>query len=339
MNRLHQLLPNQNFTYNELPSLIPILDALSKVKKLPENWWSLEIEKIKEKEELFNKAINLSKEFQEKIALYHQFSDLPFKETTELLSAINKSFKTWINRLTIPFFKWKTKIKPRLKAKIKLRYKDILNYYNTAERLSIIEAWFNDRSTEICEETSNQEILDSHVLEETANQFKVAFFMRNTLPEYNWESSAITFLNPEISNASAAFVSTMSGGDHTIREAAGRINSYWTDGFIYGSNPLEVPVIKFAPRANEVLNNFDKLREWILLQRAIKHCENLELKAFLKATIHIDTHLLSVVFEKRFYTLWINAVINKSGCLMEFSNLGRHELIEKFRVLDERIRK
>ena len=136
VKRLKKLLPIQSFTYEDLSALTPALDAISRVTKLPENWWSDDTAKITKKEKFFSEASSLAKEYKGKELQYSQFSTLPFKETAELLSDVDGAFKQWKNRISISYFRWQRKVKQKLQPNVKGGFRNFQNYYQITKRLS-----------------------------------------------------------------------------------------------------------------------------------------------------------------------------------------------------------
>lgn len=339
VDKLNQLLPEKGLNLEELLAIVPALDKVSKIKKFPEKWWSADIEELKNKRSLFIEAYSLSGEFHEKNILYKQFSDLSFKETINLLSEINNSFKTWTSRISISYFRWKKNIGNKLKQNIKINIGSIVKFHDTAKRLLEIEQWFKKNELAIREELSLQQIINTEAIRDVITQCETAILLKESLPNYNWKKSKIVFLDPEISNTSAAVVSTLNDESNLITEAIQRINDLWPSGFVDGVHVNRATLINTVNRATEILENSDKIRDWVLLQRSIKHCENLGLGLFIESSDGIGASLLPAVFEKRFLFLWISAAINKDDKIAEFSSLKQQELIEKFRILDEKIRR
>jgi len=338
IKRLKKLLPSQDFTLENLFSLTPALDAISRTKKLPESWWNTDITLIKETEKLLNEASWLAKEFNEKEVIYHQFSSLSFKETQKLLSEIKSTFNSWRNRFTISYFKWQRNVKHQLKEKTRGGYKNFLNYYEIAKRLAFVEDWFEQKKPILSQEIPSQSLRDPIAFNKAAEACKTAILLLEALPNYSWENSKVTFIEPEISNAAAAFVSILNSRIKLINETSKRIDGWWPDGFTGKISVNKIPISQFNIRANEVLININKMRDWVLLQKAIKHCKDLELLDFIDIE-DVSASLFPSIFEKRFLRLWIDALINKNPCLAEFSGLGQQQLITKFRILDERIRR
>jgi superfamily I DNA and/or RNA helicase/very-short-patch-repair endonuclease len=339
VDRLELILPEKGLNLEELLALVPALDAVSKIKKLPEKWWSMDVLEIEAKEGIFKEAFFFAKEFQEKNALYSQFSNLTFKETANLLSEINISFRSWTNRLTVSYLKWKKDVKNKLNKNIKLSSASIKSYCETAKRLVEIKKWFEQKEAILREEILTQQIIDVGAISEVIGQCEAAILLRKSLPNYSWKKSKIVFLDQEISNASAALVSTINEKESDISFAGKRVSDLWPNGFVGEVNVLQAPLEKFIFRAKEILENLNKIRDWVLLQRSIKHCEDLGIGSFIDSAKDIKASLLPSVFEKRFLFLWVNGAIDKNKYIAEFSSIRQQELIEKFKILDNKIRR
>jgi very-short-patch-repair endonuclease len=335
--RLKKLLPKQSFSMESVIALAPVFDAVSKIKRLPKNWWTLSVAEIKEKENLFKEASLLSKEFNEKYASFRNICELPHGEIVGLLQEADVSFKTWPTRMKISYFQWKGKLKKKFKEQTKLRYSDIQNYWALVKRLLEIEEWFGKNKPALSVEVLTEPVTNAQAFEDVAVQCGVALLIKNKFSDYDWTNSKITELDPDIANASAALASTIADMSQSVSSAIERIDGMWAFGFVDEMKISQTPMKKFVSRAQEILANLDKFREWVTLQRAIESCEKIGLSGFLEFK-NIDASLLPSIFEKRFFTLWIDEAINKKPILSEFSSLKQQELIEKLRMLDQRIR-
>jgi superfamily I DNA and/or RNA helicase/very-short-patch-repair endonuclease len=337
--KIKKILPKQDFSFEELFNLVPILDIVSKIKKLPEKWWSLEVNVIQDKEKLFGEASLLAKELREKKELFKTFCSLSPSETISLLKEADISFKPWSKRITITYYKWKKDIKARLNKNIKLGYREISNCLSLSKRLFEIEKWFEKNIATLSQEVLPEKMFNVEILQEVSKQCNSAIVIRNSSLDYDWKNSKITNLDTELINTAAGLSSTIQEVSQPIKEASERMDLLWPDGFVEGCKTLKITNTKFAQRADELLENIGKLKEWVILQRAIMHAENIGLQPFIDNIKNNETVLLPLIFKKRFLKLWINTAIDKSKILSEFSAMKQQELIEKLRILDERIRR
>ena len=338
LKRLHKLLPVQNFSFESLRAIIPALDALSKINKLPEKWWKLEIDEIEKKKALFVESASLAKEFNEKKKTYYNFSEISFRETLDILEDVEKKFKSIFSRISVTYLKWRKSVKNKLRPGIKLSFGDLKNYYSLTNRLLKLEDWFNERKLILSEEVSVGNITDPVALQEAVDQCGAAILIRSS--SYKWDGSEVTVLDPEMTNGAATLVSSFNDVDNSVLEAGKRIDVLWPKGFSIDNNTsANIPFEMFGKRSQEILSNLDKLREWTLLQQSIKRCEDLGLGEFINSFENKQTSELPLVFEKRVLTLWIDANISRTPCLAEFSRLKQQELKDKLRLLDARIRR
>lgn len=338
LQRLKKLLPKNDFTLNEIIVLSPVFDAISKIKKLPANWWDLSLENLQEKENLFKEASLLTEEYKEKKQLYNQYCDFPPNEIVDLLKELDTLYKAWFSRFKVSYFQWKSQIKKKFKQKTKLGYENLRDYYVLAKRLSEIEVWFKVKTQVLSLEVTSKQMTDSRAFDDVVSQCEVALLIKNHLLNYDWKNSKIIELDPEVTNAASVIVSTLADQSKAINDAIERIEKCWSEGFLDGVKILQMPIVKFKPRAEEVLAHLDKSHEWLLLFRVIKHCENLGLTSFLES-VNMNSLLLPSIFEKRFFAIWLDTAINKTEILAEFTGMKQQELIEKLRVLDGRIRR
>lgn len=337
--KLKKILPNQNFSFENLSDLVPVLDIISKIKKLPERWWSIDIDVIQSKEKLFKEASLLARELKEKKEALKKYCDLKPTEVINLLKEADTSFKSLPKRISLSYFRWKNQIKVQLNKNIKLGYKEIYNCFSLSKKILETENWFSKNKTNLLEELPEEDVFSEELLNEVSKQCNSAFVIRNSAINYDWKNSKITNLDDELVNTAAGLSSTIQESTQSIGDVAKRIDLLWPNGVVDGYTTLSTSIIKFTSRADEILENIDRLKEWVTLQRAVKHAENFGLKFFIDDTGNFDTLLLPLVFRKRFLKLWVDAAINQSEILSEFSAMKQQELIEKLRILDEKIRR
>jgi len=337
VKRLKKIVPIQ-VTYKDLLALTPAFNAISIVTRLSKNWWSDDVSQIVKKKEVFNEAASLARERKEKEVLYNQFSSLSLEETIQLLSKAVHTFQQWKSRVSLSYLKWLREVKQNLNPNIGRGLKNYQNYYEVSRRLLEINDWFKKNASFFLKEVSESDLRNPNVLEEMSSSCQVALLLREVLKNHNWEKYKITAIDAETSNAAAALVSLLEDQDKAIKEVANKIDKLWPNGFVSKNFVLQTPLAQLQARANEILNNLDKLRDWTLLQRAMKRCEDLELGTFIDAK-NVKADSLPDAFEKRFLKIWIHAAISRTPCLTEFSGLKQQELVSKFKILDMRIRR
>lgn len=338
LKRLHKLLPLQDFSFESLRSIIPALDALSKINKLPEKWWKLEINEIENKRAIFTEAVAFANEFNENKRTYYNSSEISFRETIDALEDVDKKFKSILSRISVKYLKWRKSIRSKFRPGIKFGFSELKNHYALANRLLKLESWFNERKSILSEEVGAANITDPIALQEAADQCGAAILIRSS--SYRWDGSEVTILDPEMSNGSATLVSSFNAINDSVIEVAKRIDVLWPKGFSLSNiTSANIPFEIFCKKSQEVLSNLDKLREWTLLQQSIKRCEDLGLGEFINSFEEKQTSGLPLAFEKRVLTLWIDANISRTPCLAEFSRLKQQELKDKLKLLDARIRK
>lgn len=90
-------------------------------------------------------------------------------------------------------------------------------------------------------------------------------------------------------------------------------------------------------RVQLYIENLPCLERWVDCHRQIALCRALGLESFLTTTLsarHISRDL-PASFEKRFYQLWLDAILSHSPILGQFQGKIHEEIIARFRKLDE----
>ena len=218
LSRLGRLFPEQNFSFADLATLSGALDAFSKIRKLPENWWKIDAEAIQEKKALFEEAVSLAKEFNERNSSFQVFSQLSFQEAAELLSPVVGTYKAWTSRISIAYFKWRKSIKSKLKTGTNLKYRNVKHYFELAKRLVELDEWFGQKGNTLSEEVALKDQKDPLALGEVVIQCQVAFLIRESLPNYKWSNSEITSIDSDTNNAAAAMVSLLDNHTKPIKD-------------------------------------------------------------------------------------------------------------------------
>ena len=147
-------------------------------------------------------------------------------------------------------------------------------------------------------------------------------------------------VSPQTRKAVAEMLGELPARNSRCADLVKTVTSYWPDGIVQSSNLQETRIIEWLPRVESLLQNMAKLREWMMLRRVTKKCQDLGLQAVLDELSNIGgASLARRICEKRYYKLWTSAAIQKSEHLSNFEGARRQDLIEQFRVLDERVRK
>ncbi|HPE27846.1 MAG TPA: DUF4011 domain-containing protein, partial [Saccharofermentans sp.] len=102
-----------------------------------------------------------------------------------------------------------------------------------------------------------------------------------------------------------------------------------------GLNSIKMPAL--FDRMKACLEQFTSLEEWIDFRNIRNRCIDKGLKDFVLCTEseHINGNELVDVFKKRFYRLWIDAVLPRCPAIANFRRKNQEQLIDEFKKLDK----
>ncbi|MEI8124115.1 MAG: DEAD/DEAH box helicase, partial [bacterium] len=148
-----------------------------------------------------------------------------------------------------------------------------------------------------------------------------------------------TKFNNLVSNDITKFVDFLSENSETVLNTVKEINDYWPNGFL-SDYKIETLKLSDLPKyLNLMLSGLNQkgIREHQIISRIITRCHDNKLLPFIEKIGDQNLERSTHIFKKRFYSLWIDAMIYSKPILSEFSQTTQLDLISKFRILDERI--
>jgi very-short-patch-repair endonuclease len=100
---------------------------------------------------------------------------------------------------------------------------------------------------------------------------------------------------------------------------------------------LESELTELLSRIRKCINGLSLLEEWIDFRSARDRCKEVGLSDFLEKieTIKIEKHRILSAFLKRFYRLWLDAVMPQYPAVYSFRRRSHEELINEFANLDK----
>ena len=324
--------PYDNLSIREADLFKSALEGLSKIKTLPENWWNVPVDELERLAQFFQDAAGKLREFQIKLRQYQKYFDLPLLEGRDLLAPLESDFAVWYRMLLPSYWRWRSQVRSKLKPGFKVNLSLLRDCYDLTKRLVELETWLRQHNIET---TASPEALDRASVE-----FRVAALLKRALEATARQpQEPVTILPPAMRNAAKGLVLELPSSQGPFADAIKRIDSFWPEGFVDGVGVIQAPLPSLRDRAMEVLANIAKMHEWLRLQRILDKCRELGLGLFVDQLGETDAKLAKRVFERRFYYLWADAVIQKSNVLAEFSGAQHEELLERFVSLDEKTRR
>ncbi len=324
--------PHDSFSIREVDLLKSALEGLSKIERLPEICWNVPVNELERMANFFQEAAGKLREFQIKLKQYQKYFDLPLREALNLLAPLESDFAVWYRIILPSYWRWRSRVRSKLNPGFKVSLSLLRYCYDLTKRLVELETWLRQH---IRETTASPE-----ALERTSVEFRVAALLKRALEATGRQpKEPVTILPYAIRNAAKGLLLELPSSRRPFADAIKRIGSVWPDGFVDGVGVTQAPLPSLRDRAKEVLANIAKMREWLRLQRVLDKCIELGLGPFVDQLGETDGKLAKQVFERRFYYLWSDALIQKSEVLAEFNGTQREELLERFLSLDEKTRR
>lgn len=112
---------------------------------------------------------------------------------------------------------------------------------------------------------------------------------------------------------------------------------WFSDSF---ENPSEIYDMKFdalAERVGKCDTNLEQLEEWIDYQSVCRECEKAGLSEFIDLVTEQNIASCDIipVYKKRFYRLWLDAVMPNYASLRNFRHRDQEHMIKEFAELDQ----
>jgi len=326
---------NLEFRLNDLETLSDIFDSLVITDELPSGWLSKTEKDLKDIEDLFETARIKSEDYQQLLKNYEEITSLSTKELKSLLSPLQKQFASWTHLFNPKFWIWQSSIRTKFKNKNSISSQALHKYLKMANDLEVIDTWF-DTNRKILEKHLS-DIRSSKLLGDKILHFKTAQILKSAISK-----DIIKKPKREILNITSEYQKNISKILGTIKNenfksAILSIESNWMDGFVDGIDIKTAWISSVGNRCKEILVSIQKMHEWILLQSTISKCNNLDLSNFLSSLINMSIKNAPELFEKRFYSQWVEAFLNTDPTLLEFSGSLYEEKIKQFKNLDRKL--
>lgn len=337
---LQDLLPlGEGLSLAGIQSHGPLLQALTEVERLPSGWWKSTAGHLNETASMLEDAGERAEELAAKRPQYRAILDRPFAEGRVLLLPAEARFRAWYRRMTPSYLRWRSAVRQHLKPGAKTDFRSLRHYYLLATRLAGIDAWLEEHHEHLIAEVGAPGVRDVDVLRRVARQFRTAALLHASLSAKGIRpAERPTAVSREMREAAAKVLASFPSRRAAFAEAITRSDSAWPDGFVDGLAVSQARLSALIERCEAVLTTPQKVHEWLLLQRTVEHCRRLGLGPLIDALGDISGRLARSALERHFFTLWVDAVIQRSEHLATFSGARREEHIQKFRNLDERIR-
>ncbi len=338
IKKCDQFLSQADLRVDDLFASISFFNMLASITHLPDGWNNsndeadaVTVKDVIECQDIIREIKKLHDEF-------HASTSKSPAEIIDIFGRFKSKYPSWYHKLNAQYFKDKKKCKEvidrsrtfsiSLLEKLSQKGKKLIDLDKIlTERLSHYPLVEKDREDKI-------DLLDS-----IKHEYEAAIAIRAWLSETKATIAVTPKFAKQESDYFAKLADILSSSKQGISKILNDISSKWPDG-LYGQIKFEnIPISQIINMAKDIVIhlNQSRMRDWQIIVKLVNSCNEHGLTPFLQK---IDSKNLSIVpkiFEKRFYSLWIDAVIHSREVLSEFSEVSHGELIRKFKSLDEKL--
>jgi len=340
-NSLHELkdllIPTEaEFQLTEFSNLLEVLNSLAKTDELPDGWLGKTEKELEEIEDLLELASTKSEEYQAILKTYEKITSLSSNDLLDLLNPLNKKFNSWTRVISPKFWQWKSSIRSQFIENADTSYSALCSYLKMATSLKKMDTWFDSNSKIITKYVIDPHI-NSQLLKANIIHVKAAHELQTAISR-----KVIKKPKKEVLNISSQHHKSISRileiiGNEDLETAITMTESSWPDGFIDEGNIKTSAISSVQSRCKEVLTSIQKMHEWIVFQSLISKCKDLGLSNLLLELEEIGVKDAPEIFEKRFYSQWVETFLNTNPLLLEFTGSLREEKIKQFKDLDRKL--
>lgn len=324
-----------DLSISDLRRLQPAFASVAALDRLPYSWFDSKTEQLERKANLFETAATLYGEFESQFAVYTQHFELPLEQAEQLLLPAVQQFSRRYRGLLPSYWRWRSTVRQRARFGATITHSVAVRLHAIVRRLIEINKWFAGEQTELISEVGASEIRDREALLRAAMRCRVAAALVGILLVLKKQAVRSIEITDAFRHATGKVPIILS---EALRHAVDRLDRYWPGGFADGLTAECAGSKLLAKRASELLDNLYLIQEWVALQRTLQKCDRVGLGAFVAGLGSISAKAAPDAFERRFYQLWISAVMAQSDVLTTFSAAQREELVKKFESLDSSVR-
>jgi DNA polymerase III delta prime subunit len=191
--RLHELIPGigavvktDDLSTSELSYLLPPLRTVTKLDRLPHQWFESTPEQLGSKAGLFERAAELQSEFEGQLAVYEKYFVLPLHDAATLLRPCIEQFAKLHRRILPPYWKWRSTLRERAVTEVKISYSAAVHLHGTVCRLIEIEEWFYAQAGELAAELEASQLRSEQALTVAADRCRVRKRPNRSLEQQLW---------------------------------------------------------------------------------------------------------------------------------------------------------
>ena len=338
--RVERLLPTARaYSMEEWAVLRTVLAAVAETVSLPNDWWKNSEEALVGLAKLFTEAASQRNEMESLSSEIHGAINGQIEHLQKMLAPARDRYGAWHAVLNPSYWAWRKEVKAALVPGNKFVREEIEALWAKCRRVGEIEHWFNEHHAAIESYLEASIHLSPSTLKGVADSFTVAGLCKRGLDAVGKDAPPLLRLDAELRNAARELLQLISVGGQSLPVPIQRLDGDWPHGFIQAERASRSPLSEVADRAAALAGSMHTAREWVLLDRALKNCSACGLSPFLESFGSLSGRDAPRIFERRFLKLWISAALDQSQTLAGFTETKGGDLINKFRDLDERVRR
>ncbi|MDB4978141.1 MAG: ATPase, partial [Candidatus Peribacteria bacterium] len=340
-SKLSELFKTIDLSIPDLFTSIETFEALSKIDQLPIGWDSKSIKELDCKLKEIIECENISLKREECLNKFQSFSSGTPKEVLEAVEKHLEKYPNWYSRVSLRYPEAKKGCKAILDKVTKLN-SSVLNEVKTCSKDFISsDAMYSEKiaNLSLIELDRDEDAYEKLVY--LQRKYETAILFKKWLDVAKVSLVEIPIFNSETSNSFSALVDILKSSKQVIGEIGEQLMLYWPKGLL-SKTKVDVDLLSdIEHSARSVLASFNQieLRNWQIISRIIDRCENNALLLFVEKLDKDQLSNAPEIFRKRFYSLWIDAMLHLNPILNEFSGSSQTDLIHKYKLLDEKVMK
>lgn len=341
-NHMQELIPDfrsaveaDDLSTSDLRRLQPAFASVAALDRLPHGWFDSKTEQLEQKANVFETAAGLQGDFESQFAVYKQHFDLPLEQAAQLLWPAVQRFSQPYRRILPSYWKWRSTVRQNARSGAKITHCVAVRLYAIVCRLLEIDNWFAAHQAELAIELESSETRDREALLQAAKRCRAAATLIGILLAIKKQAARQIEIPERLRQASSALTAILS---EPLGVAVERLGRRWPEGFVGGVAAESAVSEEVVKRTSELLGALSLIQEWVALHRTLQKCDKAGLRAFVTGLGSVSAKDAPDAFERRFYQLWVSAVMAQSDVLTTFSAAQREELVKKFESLDSAVR-
>lgn len=325
----------------DLFASMQVFGLLAKVNDLPIDWYQKSTDELQVKlKEIVDCIATLESKNKFSEEFYSITSRSP-KEVVEVISRYRETYPNWYSRLNLRFFEERKKCRAILDKVTNATNSILEEAIAKGQKLISMESQLALQLERLSSSGLNTRTATLENLSYLRHQYEAALAMKGWEEKQGASIVLVKkpFFDKKVSNIFTGLISILNSHKEELEGVQKAISTYWPQGLIEQSKMEISSIADLKKSAQIVLDSLNQaeIRNWQIISRVLVRCTDASLLPFLRKLDDANMPDAPGIFEKRFYSLWIDAAIHTKPILSEFSGDSQKNLISKFKILDEKV--